>query len=449
MVKAFSRTSYSCSECSYKTLKWLGACPECQNYGTITLDQPLAAGKKNYNQTASLLSFNDIKEPSSSRIFSGIAQWDLTVGGGLVVGSITILTGEPGVGKSTLLLTVADKIAEQNSIVYFSTEETAFQIKSRAIRLGLGDSKLSISQERDFNSIVATLLQVKPEVAIIDSIQGCVKSSPDGFFNNNFQIKEMVLELVQICKDNDIALVLTGHIIKDGTIAGPKLIEHMVDTVLYFQGDDNWGCRVLSATKNRFGNTGQVGFFSMEEDAIVQIQDINQRTIESCSPSFGQVFGIFCASNRPIIVEFQALCVKSKFGMPQRVATGIDQKRLILVCAILEKYLKIDFGSIDIFFKISGGLLFKESTCDLAIAIAILSSYMQKSVDQKSAAIGEIGLTGKVSLSGKHKGLVQQAISIGLCKVFVGNLGTEEFDQKSSAKVLEIKTIYDLVKLFN
>ncbi len=452
------KVSYRCSNCAYESIRWLGCCPACSEWNSFIEHQPISlpsfqtktsnlGGAAASSATQLTLSnLEDIDIENQLRMCSNIKEWDRVLGGGILPGSFIILTGDPGIGKSTLLLQVADKIAQNNhKVVYFSSEESLQQVKGRAIRLGLKQSQVSFSDQACLESIVSTCDAVKPDLVILDSIQNCYLSLQSQLFPGTIaQLREAAFLLMRFAKTNKIAVLVTGHITKEGQMAGPKVLEHMVDAVFYLQGEDRWQTRILRSVKNRFGAINEVGFFEMQEEGMVEIANINQQLLSEVSVSPGSVLVCSVEGSRPLLLELQALCVDSKFGMPQRVVTGLDPKRVVLVAAILEKYLHIRFSSQDIFFKVSGGFKIKESSSDLGIALALLSSYFQIPLPPKSVAIGEISLTGQVKPANQIGLCIREVEKFGLEHVLVAK--TQQV--KSSCNLMGFGSVYELLKLF-
>lgn len=376
---------------------------------------------------------------------SGIKEWDRVVGGGIVPGSFIILTGDPGIGKSTLLLQAADKLAQLHDVLYFSSEESLEQVKGRAERLGVSGDRLLFSDEANLEAILATSLQVKPALIILDSIQNCHLSLQSHAIPGTIaQLREAAFHLMRFAKENNIAVLITGHITKDGEMAGPKVLEHMVDAAFYLQAEDRWHTRILRSVKNRFGAINEVGFFQMQEEGLVEVTNINQQLLSEVSSVAGSALVCSLEGTRPLLLEVQALVVESKFGMPQRVVTGMDPKRVVLIAAILEKYLHIRFSAHDIFFKVSGGFKIKESSADLGIALALLSSYFQKALPRQSVAIGEVSLTGQV----------KPINHIGVCIKEVEKFGLERVHAslnqqiKTTCSLIGFRSVYELLNLF-
>lgn len=449
------KISYKCTNCDYKTGKWVGCCPTCQEWNSFLEEKPVLQVKhgavRGTCEPVELFNIDQISRESEKRLGSGIAEWDRVLGGvscedsGILPGSFLILTGDPGIGKSTLLLQIAHALAQNdNKVIYFSSEESLQQVRNRASRLKITSKNLLFSDQANLESIIATGLQEKPDLVIIDSIQNCMLSDQSSAIPGTIsQLREAGFCLMRFAKENKIATIVTGHITKDGHIAGPKVLEHMVDGVFYLQGEDRWNTRVLRSVKNRFGTINEVGFFEMQENGLQEVADINQYLISNTTTAPGSVLVCSVEGSRPLLLELQALCVTSKFAVPQRIVTGLDPKRVSLIAAILEKYLHIKLSAQDIFFKVSGGFAIKESAADLGIALALLSSYFQVPVPEKSVAIGEINLAGHIKPTNHVDLRVKEAEKFGITQIFCSRY------QKSESKLLNpLKNMYELLKLF-
>ncbi|KKR96238.1 MAG: repair protein radA protein [candidate division TM6 bacterium GW2011_GWE2_41_16] len=439
---------FSCSECGYKTGKWYGCCPACKQWDSFTEEKaPLSIKRSSSRKNAAptiMRRLSEIDSHEQERIFSGITEWDRVLGGGIMPASFTILTGDPGIGKSTLLMHVANKIAENYNVFYFSTEESLEQLKLRASRLDCISDKLLFSDQAQFGTIMATVDQHRPDVVIIDSIQNCVLEDSPSLPGTIGQLRELALYFMRLAKDKHVALILTGHITKEGAMAGPKMMEHMVDTVLYLSGDDQWQNRMLRTIKNRFGPTGELGFFEMGSAGLSELKNINEYLLSDtvCTP--GSVLVSHMEGSRPLLLEVQALVVASKFSTPQRVISGVDYNQVVLIAAILEKHLKIRFSSYDIFFKVSGGFKIKGSNLDLGIAIALLSSFFQKAFDKKTVAVGEISLAGLVKPASFGEQLIKEAVKFGIQHILVASK-----QASSSAHCRSCSTVHDILSVFD
>ncbi len=441
---------YVCQNCSCKTIKWLGQCPECKEWNTleqISLSLALNQSQKtSLARTVPMKKLADVQATAHKRMLCGIQEWDRVTGGGLMLGSFIILTGDPGIGKSTLMLQVAFHLAHQYSVFYFSSEESLEQVRQRAERLSCIHEKLLFSDQANLDEVVATVLAYKPHLVIIDSIQNCYSSDTQSLPGTIGQLKESAFRLMRLAKENAITVMLSGHITKDGYMAGPKTLEHMVDAVFYLQGEDRWQTRVLRSVKNRFGTVNEIGFFEMHASGLQEIANINQYLLEEVSHSPGSVLVSHLEGSRPILLELQALTIASKYGMPQRVVSGLESAQVVLIAAILEKYLKVKLSTQDIFFKVSGGFKIKGSSVDLGIALALLSSYFQKPLPEKCIALGELSLTGQIkpiNHIGQHMHEIEK---FGITRLFVAR--NQKLPQTSIAPY-KLTNIFQLLELFS
>lgn len=442
---------FLCSNCTYQSVKWIGCCPACSEWNSFVEQQPavmIGSHKSSGTQAAaavSLVTLDNIPTETSQRMRSSIKEWDRVVGGGILPGSFLILTGDPGIGKSTLLLQVANSIAVTNKVFYFSSEESLAQVKGRAHRLGITSQNLLFSDEACLESIIATAQIERPALLILDSIQNCHLSLQSHVMPGTIaQLREAAFYLMRLAKENNVAVLITGHITKEGEMAGPKVLEHMVDAVFYLQAEDRWHTRILRSVKNRFGTINEVGFFEMQEGGLVEVANINQHFLRDISASPGSSLIACLEGSRALLLELQALVVESKYGIPQRVITGLDPKRVMLVAAIIEKYLHIRLSMHDIFFKVSGGFKIKESSADLGIALALLSSYFQQALPGHAVAIGELSLTGQVKAINQIDMCIKEAEKFGIERIFV----SKNQQTKTSLAVSSFSTIYQLLGLF-
>ncbi|NDD54926.1 DNA repair protein RadA [bacterium] len=444
------KAAFSCTNCGYQSPKWAGCCPGCQEWNSFADFTPAQAVQTAKVSTtrgtvANLLSLDQIPTHTQERMLSGIKEWDRVLGGGVLPGSFIILTGDPGIGKSTLLLQVADRLATNAEVLYFSSEESLEQVRGRAERLGVTSKRLRFSDEANLENILATGQQVRPALLILDSIQNCHLSLQSHAIPGTIaQLREAAFHLMRFAKENNVAVLITGHITKEGEMAGPKVLEHMVDAAFYLQAEDRWHTRILRSVKNRFGAINEVGFFQMQEEGLVEVTNINQQLLNEASSAAGSALVCSLEGTRPLILEVQALVVESKFGIPQRVVTGMDQKRVVLIASILEKYLHIRFSSHDIFFKVSGGFKIKESSSDLGIALALLSSYFQQALPNKSVAIGELSLTGQLKAI-NHIGMcIKEVEKFGLEHILVAH----QQQVKTTCRLTGFRTVYELLQIF-
>jgi len=443
-----AKTSFQCKNCNYNTVKWLGCCPKCQQWETFEeiAQAPVVFSQKTKQVESSYVSLYTVTTKRKKRLMSGISEWDRVVGGGIMPSSLLILTGDPGIGKSTLLLQISNNLAQNYNVFYFSSEESLQQVKNRAERLECINENLLFSDQADLQAIIQIAQQKKPDLLIIDSIQNCYTSDSKSIPGSISQLRESAFLLMRLAKENDIATIVSGHITKEGNIAGPKTLEHMVDGVFYLQGEDRWQTRVLRSVKNRFGTINELGFFQMEQTGLQEVPNINQHLIEQVSYAPGSALISFVEGSRPLLLELQALTITSKLPMPQRIISGIDHKQVVLIAAILEKYLKIKLSTQDIFFKVGGGFKIKGSSSDLGIALALLSSYFQQNLPPKSLALGEISLTGQIKPINQINMHIKEAAKFGLEQIFVAKnqkLGKSDCSVQAFSNVYELLTLFD------
>lgn len=442
------KTVFICSTCSYHSVKWLGCCPSCSDWNTFLEEneRPEAALKKTYTKTCPLTQLSDVQLSTAERFCTGLEEWDRVLGGGIMPGSLLILTGDPGIGKSTLLLQISHRLAQAHTVFYFSTEESLQQVKLRTQRLSCQAPQLLFSDCPNLETIIATALEHKPEIVIIDSIQNCISDTPHTFPGSTNQLRETTFQLMRLAKENNIAVLLSGHITKDGTIAGPKMLEHMVDGVFYLQGEDRWQTRILRSVKNRFGAINEIGFFEMSTQGLSQVCNINEHLLNEVVHAPGSVLISVLEGSRPLLLELQALTIESKMGIPQRVVSGIDHKQVVLIAAILEKYLHIKLSSSDIFFKVSGGFKIKDSSTDLGIALALLSSYFQQPLPHKSIVLGEVNLAGCIQPINQINTFIREAEKFGIEQLLVAH---NQKLEKTKCSARRFSNVYDLLSLFN
>ena len=443
-------TTFGCKQCGYTSVKWYGCCPACRAWETFVEWKESKAHKKDaaerfLTKEATLVPLGSVSSSEAARLCSSCSEWDRVLGGGIVPGSFIIVTGDPGVGKSTLLLQIAAQLADSYTVFYFSTEESLQQVKMRAQRLNCMHDGLLFSDQPQYDDIVNAVDNGKPDIIIIDSIQNCFVSDSDVLPGTIGQLRELAHRCMRLAKDRQIAVIVTGHITKDGAMAGPKTLEHMVDVVLYVHGEDQGDIRILRAVKNRFGGVNELGFFRMDEGGLTEVANINQQLLAGIASCPGSVLVSYQEGSRPLLFEMQALVNPTKFGNPQRVIAGVDYNQVILIAAILEKYLKIAFGSYDIFFKLSGGLKIKDSSCDLAIALALLSSFFQKTIGEKIIALGEITLSGHIKPVAHIESHIKEAERFGIEDFVVSSRQQLGKERKG---IRAISSVYELVTLF-
>lgn len=436
------RTKFVCQNCGYESAQWLGRCPQCGEFNTLVeeLETPEPTEKLTMrSEGGKPLPATQLKRRPLQRLSTGFQELDRVLGGGMVPGSVAILSGEPGIGKSTLLLQVAGIMAKRNqTTLYVTGEESLEQIALRIDRLGVEDERLLVLAETDVTAIGAVMEEVKPSLAVVDSIQAAyhplLASSPGSVS----QVRESAAYLLRIAKRLGIALFLVGHVTKEGFLAGPKVLEHIVDAVLYLEGEANYTLRLVRATKNRFGPTGEVGVFQLSEDGLIEVPNPSEWLLSQRNePVAGTVVAAIMEGHRPLLVEVQALVTPNPFGMPRRVVTGVDIGRVLMLLAILERHLRCRFSDRDVFVNIAGGLRVTEPAIDLPVALAILSSRFDVPVPKDVAAFGELGLTGEVRPVPQSDVRVKEAKRLG----FVRCIGPS--DGKGKKEWLTVLSIDD------
>lgn len=416
------RSSYVCQQCSYESPQWYGKCPECGSWNSLveTVKQtgPAPSDKRSSTRRTDVTAqrLSDVKHIEKNRLKSGFAEFDRVMGGGIVAGSVTLLAGDPGIGKSTLLLHVIAKTGG----LYVSGEESAEQVKLRAKRLGIEGNNIIVLPDTDAGNIAAAIgTGEKLPLVIVDSIQTLTSADLDGMAGSVGQIRHCAEILVAAAKSKGVPIIIIGHVTKEGTIAGPKVLEHMVDAVLYIEGERFANARILRTLKNRFGAVEEVGIFEMIDSGLKEIDNPSALFLQDRVKNVpGSVVTVIMEGTRPMLVEIQALAVSSQLAMPRRVGNGVNYNRLQLLVAILQKRLNIPLGTFDVFVNVSGGLKIEEPAADLAIAMAILSSFKNTALDPKTAVFGEVGLLGEVRSIGSEERRMKEAKRLGFSSVF-------------------------------
>lgn len=400
---AKKKVIFECQACGFQSPRWLGKCTGCNQWDTmteLTSEQVkfVEENKTNSTRTSSpkAISITEVKQENITRFSSGSKELDLVLGGGIVPGSLTLIGGSPGIGKSTLLLKIAGNLAKQKqNVLYVSGEESAGQIKLRADRLDANEKEVFLLAEINLHNILAEINSKNYEFIIIDSIQTLYSEETPSAPGSVTQVRTITFELMRVAKSLNIPIFIIGHITKDGSIAGPRVLEHMVDTVLYFEGDVNTELRLLRGFKNRFGSTNEVGIFEMSKNGLLDAQTMAGKFFNKEKLSSGSALTVMMEGSRPIIIEIQAL-VSEAYGHPKRSSTGFDNNRLNMLLALLEKKLDLPLGTYDVFVNISGGIKINEPAADLAIIAAILSSYRNRELSAETLFLGEVSLTGEI-----------------------------------------------------
>ena len=447
---AKKRVLFECQACGFQSSKWMGKCPNCNAWDQFlelsTTQQEILKTLENttLSSETNIIPITDVKEEYHNRFSSGNSELDLVLGGGIVEGSLTLIGGSPGVGKSTLLLKVASNLAKSGKkVLYVSGEESLGQIKIRANRLDANDKKLYLLSEIDINKIFVQLSDKKFDLLIVDSIQTLYSSKISSAPGSVSQVREITFDLMRYSKDNGVATFIIGHITKEGSIAGPRVLEHMVDTVLYFEGDLSSELRLLRGFKNRFGSTSEVGIFEMKESGLINATDISNRFFSKEKNQAGSALTVVMEGSRPIILEVQALVSESASSNPKRSATGYEQNRLTMLLALLEKKLDIPLNSYDVFINIAGGIKINETAADLAIVASIISSFRDRVISNETIFIGEVSLIGDIRDVYNLEIRLKEAKTQGFKKAIVAKKPTISKDLIKCYEVSEVEKLID------
>lgn len=446
-----TKTVFCCSECGYETAKWLGKCPSCGQWNTLkefssAVRSTEKAGKYS-TLNVSPMKLDEIGTDSKERMKTEIAELDNVLGGGIVTGSLVLVGGEPGIGKSTLLLEVCRSADSIGTVLYVSGEESEIQIKMRAERLGVTSDKLLILPQTDIDAVFSAVDEVKPKICIIDSVQTMFSESVESSGGSVSQVREVTLRIMRKAKETGIAFFIVGHVTKDGAIAGPRILEHMVDAVLYFEGDRNQSYRILRAVKNRFGSTNEVGVFEMTGKGLIGVENPSAALL-SGRPENASGSSVTCLmeGTRPILAEIQALTSPTGFGMPRRAAEGMDYNRMVLLIAIIEKKLGISMQNQDAYINVIGGLKVDETAADLAVICSVISSLKNRVLARNTVFIGEAGLSGEVRAVTNVKQRVAEAARLGFAKAVIPYACMKAAEEEKGIKIIPVKSVMDVLK---
>jgi len=447
------KTVFFCSNCGNEYSKWLGQCPACHEWSTFVEEKvkatsvsssPLNSGS-GIRKDSKAMPINQVAEDNEERTLIGISEMDRVLGGGLVKGSLSLIGGDPGIGKSTLLLQVCRNLsAKGKKVLYISGEESARQIKMRANRIGDFNDQMLIHCETDLENILSNIRNEKPEVVVIDSIQTMQSESTDAPLGSVSQIREATAALLKVSKGMNISVFIVGHVTKEGTVAGPRVLEHMVDTVLYFEGDRYASYRILRAVKNRFGATDEIGVFEMGSKGLVEVTNPSEYMLSGRPQNAsGALVSCCMEGSRPILVEVQALVARTNFGYPRRQANGTDSNRLNMLMAVLEKRAGYFFGNMDTYVNIVGGLKLDEPATDLSVAMALVSSLKDAVVSDDTLAFGEIGLAGEIRGVSNCEQRVREAVRLGFSRCIIPhhNLKTLSASIAGDTEIIGVRNI--------
>lgn len=454
-------TAFFCKECGCESSKWFGQCPSCKAWNSL-VEEPVAkkpATKGIAFSTASNVrtaldakpvSLKEVRHEEKDRISTSIGELDRVLGGGIVPGSLVLVGGDPGIGKSTLLLQMCFNLAEiKKNVLYISGEESLKQIKLRAERIGESEGEPKFFCETNLGIIEGLLAQEKPDVVIIDSIQTMYKEDVGSAPGSVSQVRETTSVLMQLAKGLNISIFIVGHVTKEGTVAGPRMLEHMVDTVLYFEGDRYASYRILRAVKNRFGSTNEIGVFDMQQNGLMEVEDPSEYMLNGRPENAsGSVVVCMLEGTRPIMIEIQALVCDSNFGMARRTAAGTDFNRVNLLMAVLEKRAGIHLSGSDAYVNVAGGIKVTEPALDLGIVMALVSSFKNKAIDEKTVIFGEVGLSGEVRAVSQAQQRVNEAIKLGFSTCILPKVNLKNIKDNGKISLIGVNNVTDAIRLF-
>jgi DNA repair protein RadA/Sms len=453
---AKDKSLYVCSSCGYKSAKWLGKCPDCEEWGTLEeeTEMPAAArriiskGSSSGKSNVKILNFSQIEVEGNYRYTTNLKEFDRVLGGGLVQGEVVLITGNPGIGKSTLLLQAAKEYTKYGDVIYISGEESPSQIKNRGERLGISSENLFIMSETEIETIYEHLSLKKPKVVVVDSIQTLYSSNSESIPGTPTQIRECTLRIVELAKNYNISFFVVGHITKDGKVAGPKMLEHMVDAVLNFEGEEGLFYRILRSIKNRFGSTNELGIFNMEEDGMREVKNSSEFFLSDREEkNIGSMIVPVLEGSKVFLLEVQSLITDSPFGIPKRIVQGLDKNRVQILSAVAEKKAGIAFSTKDLFVNIPGGITVKDPSADLAFLISMLSVCNGIEISQKIAAVGELGLRGEIRKISFMDKRLRELEKLGFTGVYVPEANRKDIEKNNyKLKLIYLKSIGELLE---
>lgn len=454
MAKGKVTTVYYCQSCGYESSKWMGQCPGCKEWNTLIEETVSTSAKngmggvKNRNERVEPTSLSAISMSESDKVLTHIEEMDRVLGGGIVPGSLTLVGGDPGIGKSTLLLQVCKNLSDDaHKVLYISGEESLKQIKIRALRIGKFSDNLLLLCETNLDTITETIKRIKPEMVVIDSIQTMYSESVSAAPGSVSQVRESTGILLQLAKGSGVSVFIVGHVTKEGAVAGPRVLEHMVDAVLYFEGDRHASYRILRGVKNRFGSTNEIGVFEMRKEGLVEVKNPSEFMLNGKPEgASGSVVACSMEGTRPILIEIQALVCQSNFGLPRRQATGTDFNRVNLLMAVLEKRLGLQMSSCDAYVNIAGGMKMIEPAVDLGIAMAIVSSYKNRPIDDKMAAFGEVGLSGEVRSVSMAEQRVLEVKKLGFTSCMLPKTCMASLKDIKDIKLIGVQSVQEAIR---
>ena len=448
-MRKTKKTTYVCSECGYTTAKWLGKCPNCESWSSFEEEVDLKKAFQSIeNKEVSLSKISDIEIEKEFRMVTQYEEFDRVLGGGLIKGEVVLITGNPGIGKSTFLLQLSEEYSKIGAVFYISGEESPRQIKQRAKRINVNSETLYILNDTNIEKIEGAILSNKPKVVVIDSIQTLYSENVSSVPGSVTQIRETTLKIIEIAKKNEIAFYIVGHITKDGKLAGPKLLEHMVDAVLQLEGEENSYYRIIRSIKNRYGSTNEISIFDMKENGISEVKNPSEFFISDREEkNIGSIITPIFEGSRVFLYEIQSLLSTSNFGIPRRTVEGYDKNRVEILSAVLSRHLNLDVSSKDIYINVPGGIDLNDRSSDLAVVFSLLSSINKIPISQKIAAIGELGLRGEVRKVSFIKNRVTELEKLGFVGVYVPMSHKKDLEnEKLKIKINYISNISELVE---
>jgi len=442
---------YVCQSCGYSSPKWVGKCPECGSWNGMVEEQVQPPSQMKVRQIVSSSqprSISELEFSPEERRSTGIGEFDRVLGGGVVDGSAVLVGGDPGIGKSTLMLQAADSLSKTEKVLYVSGEESAKQIRLRAERLGTLTADLHILPENNIFAIEQSMNSVKPKFVVIDSIQTMYREDLPSAPGSVSQVRECASYLVRLAKSTGIPIFFVGHVTKEGNIAGPRVLEHIVDTVLYFEGDTHRQYRILRAVKNRFGSTNEVGIFEMKDSGLIEVSNPSKLFLEERADAPGSVITVSIEGTRPLMVEIQALVSHSNTAMPRRSANGFDYNRTLMLAAVLERRLNVKLGDKDIYVNVAGGIELNEPAMDLPVAMAIISCQRDQNISQDMVFLGEVGLAGEVRAVNRIEERIIEASKLGFSSAVIPKGNMAEVKKVKGIKIIPVSHIKEAMGLF-
>ena len=447
------KTVFFCQNCGHEETKWLGQCPMCKEWNTFVEEKVIASSvsasvKTDRDIEKKIVALSQVNTDEQKRFQTGMKELDRVLGGGIVPGSLVLVGGDPGIGKSTLLLQVCQKLAKERQVLYISGEESLVQIKLRANRMGNFSDNMKLFCETNLGTIRDVIEKKQPEFVVIDSIQTMYSEEVASAPGSVSQVRESTNVFMQLAKGLGITIFIVGHVTKEGTVAGPRVLEHMVDTVLYFEGDRHASYRILRGVKNRFGSTNEIGVFEMRQNGLVEVENPSEYMLSGKPENAsGSVVACSIEGTRPLLIEIQALVYDTNFGMPRRTATGTDYNRVNLLMAVLEKRIGLHLANCDAYVNIAGGIRMNEPAIDLGIVMAIVSSYKNRPVDERMIVFGEVGLSGEVRAVNMPEQRVAEAKKLGFETCVVPEVSLDMVKGIKGIKIIGVKTINDAMNL--